>query len=269
MLAATLALALSSLQMVAAGHALRQTRLDATGVVKGLHFKHRLRVCNAYPDAEALDVYSGEDEKLTSDEALAYNRCGEFRAPLTAGDRIDFKFGSMTAGSFAVADLPKYDAILLLVIHRHDLLSTAVSFESHIFASLLNAQVAVIDTYKGNRTASVRIMDAQGSGQSSRSEELRFDSVVAVNPGRYEVEFENQNGEATTKGELVAVNRESYIVLRTGLEATNGKSFPQEIVVFPKSDPAQLESSARAARPLAVVLLPVFMSIVTAAMGVA
>merc|ERR1719337_270200 len=80
---------------------------------------------------------------------MPYRSCREFTEQLLAGDKLDCKVGDVTAGTFSVSDLPSNDAVLLLVIHRHDTLSTAVSFQSHVFANLLNPQVAIIDTYKG------------------------------------------------------------------------------------------------------------------------
>merc|ERR550537_186176 len=103
-------------------------RSGATGFVRALEFKHRLRACNAYPYAAALDVYRGRSEKLT-EEPMPYKACKEFVAPLKAGDKLEFKVGDAGAGTFSVSDLPNNDAVLLLVIHRHDTLSTAVSFE--------------------------------------------------------------------------------------------------------------------------------------------
>merc|ERR1719281_1827031 len=152
------------------------------GFVRALEFKHRLRVCNAYPYAAALDVYRGKSEKLTSDGSMAYKGCKEFVAPLKAGDKLAFKVGDASAGTFSVSDLPNNDAVLLLVIHRHDTLSTAVSFESHVFANLLNAQVAIIDTYKGAARSTPKIMDENSKTKAAdtRSEELRYNSVVAV-----------------------------------------------------------------------------------------
>merc|ERR1719497_298043 len=143
-----------------------------SGFIRGLEFKHRLRVCNAYPYAAALDVFRGRSERLTGDAPMPYKSCREF------------KVGDANAGSFSVSELPNNDAVLLLVVHRHDTVSTAVSFESHVFANLLNSQIAVIDTYKGAAKAMPRILDSKRTSSKgpSRSEELRYDSVVAVNP---------------------------------------------------------------------------------------
>lgn len=234
--------------------ALRHGR--AQGFVKALEFKHRLRVCNAYPYSAALDVIRGKGERLTGDEPMAYKSCRDFLSPLKAGDKLEFKVGDASAGTFAVSDLPNNDAVLLLVIHRHDTMSTAVSFESHVFANLLNAQVAIIDTYKGAARATPRISDAEAQNKkSSRSEELRYNSVVAVNPGVYEVELMGQDGELKSKSRLVALNRESYVVLRTGVEAQQGPSYAQELVVFPESDAKVLHSGAVQRNPLLVFLV--------------
>jgi hypothetical protein len=228
------------------GHVLLAGRSKSSGFIRGLEFKHRLRVCNAYPYAAALDVFRGH-EKLTSDAAMQYKACKDFMSPLKAGDKLEFKVGDANAGSFSVSDLPNNDAVLLLVIHRHDTSSTAVSFESHVFANLLNAQVAVIDTYKGKAKALPRILDSKKSAANkglARSEELRYDSVVAVNPGVYEVDLTGPSGEKLAKRELVALNRESYVILRTGVESEHGSSFPEELVIYPQSDLKSLPSGA-------------------------
>lgn len=218
------------------------------GFIRGLEFKHRLRVCNAYPYAAALDVFRGRSERLTGEDPMPYKSCRDFMSPLKAGDKLEFKVGDANAGSFSVSDLPNNDAVLLLVVHRHDTLSTAVSFESHVFANLLNAQIAVIDTYKGSAKGSPRILDSKKTNAKStpRSEDLRYDSVVAVNPGVYEVDLAGPAGEVKAKSELVALNRESYVVLRTGVESKQGESFPEELVIFPHS---QIPSGASALRP--------------------
>jgi len=216
----------------------------AAGFVRALEFKHKLRVCNAYPYTAALDVFRGRHEKLTG-KALPYKACEDFASPLQSGDKLEFKVGDASAGTFAVSDLPNNDAVLLLVVHRHDVHSTAVSFESHMFANLQNAQVAVIDTFKGEARGVPRIMDVKPvAGKSSRSEELRYDSVVAISPGVYNVELDGQDGKAEAKSEFAALAHQSYVILRTGVESDTGPSYPQELVVFPQSDVSKLRSAA-------------------------
>eukprot|EP00747_Dinoflagellata_sp_TGD_P125042 gnl/TRDRNA2_/TRDRNA2_174096_c1_seq6.p1 gnl/TRDRNA2_/TRDRNA2_174096_c1~~gnl/TRDRNA2_/TRDRNA2_174096_c1_seq6.p1 ORF type:complete len:258 (-),score=62.55 gnl/TRDRNA2_/TRDRNA2_174096_c1_seq6:62-835(-) len=243
------------LALLAAAHAGQSGSLRAEGFVRSLEFKHRLRVCNAYPYNAALDVYRGKSEKLTSDGAMPYKTCKDFSTPLKAGDKLEFKVGDASAGTFSVSDLPNNDAVLMLVIHRHDTLSTAVSFESHVFANLLNAQIAIIDTYKGRARSAARIMDAKDS-KHARSEELRYDSVVAVNPGTYEVLLAGEDGSTKAKDQLVALNRESYVVLRTGVEAQQGPVYPQELVVYPKS----VEPKKAGAATTTVMLAPLLIA---------
>jgi len=269
MLRLTMCLALCTVAAAAVEH--KQAMLRHVGktesFVRALEFNHRLRVCNAYPYAATLDVYRGKGEKLTGDSPMAYKACRDFVSPLKAGDKLEFKVGDASAGTFAVSDLPKSDAVLFLVIHRHDTLSTAVAFESHVFASLQNAQIAIIDTYKGVARGTAKIMDASAlvavkdtkdakdTKAAPRSEELRYDSVVAVNPGIYEVALAGQDGETKAQSQLVALNHESYVVLRTGVEAQQGTSYPEELVVYPQSDAKALHSSALGAHVPVLLLL--------------
>jgi len=256
-LAACLLLLVAATNAANVKGSLRQ-KAGVNGFVRALEFKHRLRVCNAYPYAGSLDVFRSK-EKLT-DDAMPYKACKDFMSPLQAGDKLVFKVGEASAGTFSVSDLPNNDAVLLLVIHRHDTLSTAVSFESHVFANLLNAQVAVIDTYKGRALAAPRIRDAasHSKGSDSRTEDLRYRSVVAVNPGVYDVELDDKEGKSFGKSQLVALNRESYIILRVGVDAQQGPKYAQELVVYPQSDPALLHSGAVSHGVFAALVAAVF-----------
>jgi len=214
--------------------------------ISSLQFKLTLRICNAYPYTHPMDVYLGE-EKLT-ESALAYKKCGEYNPTVKVGDKLDFKVGESSAGSFTVSELPSNDATLVLIIYRHDTQSTAVSFESHVFSNLLNAQVAVLDAYRGSAKAVPKIQDInqkQDKDFVQRSEELRYNSVVAVNQGLYEVVLHATDGEAKARHQLVAINRESYLVVRVGVEAAEGQAFPQELMVYPESDPRALGGAAK------------------------
>jgi hypothetical protein len=208
---------------------------NSEGLVRSLEFKHRLRVCNAYPNAGSLlDVYRGGTEKFT-DSPLPYKSCKDFASTLKSGDKLDFKVGEAAQGSFSVAELPENDAVLLLVVRRHDEKSSSVAFDSHVFANVEGVQLAVIDTYKGKERATPRIKDSN----HTKSEELRYNAVVAVKEGKYDLELDDQEGRSRAKSSFVALNHESYVVLRTGA----GEGFPEQLVVFPQSDPAQLPKS--------------------------
>lgn len=236
---------------------------EAKSFVRALEFQHRLRVCNAYPYSAAIDVYRGASERLTGNAPMKYKACRDFSAPLQSGDKLEFKVGDAIAGTFAVADLPNNDAVLLLVIHRHDAVSTAVSFESHVFANLNNAQVAILDTYKGKAKSTPRIMDEDNADQKheERSEELRFDSVVAVNPGIYKLQLTNEKGMEESQGRLVAVNHESYVVIRAGVEAEQGQTYPQELIIWPQSDPADIHSGAMSRTAFSALVFAVIASL--------
>lgn len=192
--------------------------------------QHRLRVCNAYPYQTPLNVYIGD--ALITDPAMAYKECREFEPQLHAGDRIDFRFLESSAGTFVVKDLPATDAVLMLVIYRHGVDTTAVTFESHVFANLLNAQIAVLDTYKGSEKAELRIQDLQES-DTARSELLSPNTVVAVNAGKYEVVLVGSDGSTKARSDLTVENRESSVVIRCGVQPVQGRAYPQEMIVFP------------------------------------
>jgi hypothetical protein len=209
---------------------------------------HKLRICNAYPDRGAIDVFHG-DTRLTS-APMEYKECQEFASPVKVGDKLKFEVDGIRAGHFAVSDLPEGDAVLVLVVFRHDTVSQAVAFESHVFANLINAQIAVLDAYRGPSGAGTTpaIRDPSGSKPGgSRVEALHYDSVVAVNPGVYEVVLQGPNGHIKAKKELVALNRESYIVVRCGVEPQKGQASPQELIVFPHSDAKVLTGSGSSA----------------------
>jgi len=209
----------------------------AKGFVRALAFEFKLRICNAYPAEDKLAVSKGKDDLVKGEEALAYQSCVDLKPDLKAGDKLDFKLGGSEAGTFTITDLPQNDATLLLVVHRHDVQSSTVSFESHVFANLQNSQIAVIDAYTGTSKSVVKIQDHQEKESKSlpRQEELRYDSVVAVNPGDYECVLYDAAGKEKSKARLVALGKESYIVLRTGVEDTS-KPYEQSLVVYPKSD---------------------------------
>merc|ERR1740130_589970 len=136
-------------------------------------------------------------------------------------------------GTFSVGELPQNDAVLMIVVHRHDMVSTAMSFESHVFANSERAQVAVIDTYKGTMKSTPQIEESfykditdPKTFKPQHKEMLRYDSVVGVEEGRYNVELlGDADAKIMSKVDLVALNHESYIVIRAGCDSKNGKEW--------------------------------------------
>lgn len=208
--------------------------------IRTLEFKQVLRVCNTYPFNQALDVWDSKT-KLTQ-EPIGYKECQDLTSTLKTGTKIDFKVADSIVGTFTISELPQSNAVLLMVIHRHDTVSTAVSFESHVFSDSNQAQVAVIDTYKGLATSDLRIQDHKNATET-RSEILRYSSVVAVTPGMYDLVLQAE-GKQVAIAQLVAEQHQAYVVIRCGVEAKQGQAYPQELLVFPHSDPKEFEKSS-------------------------
>lgn len=229
-----------------------------------------LMICNGYAYPKALDVVQVRSgHRLTDREgAIAYKDCRNFHLPLKEGEQLDFKAGDLVVGTFFASGLPRTNASLLLIPHRKEPRSLAITFESHAFADLKTAQVAVIDAYASgvNRSrsnlGSVRIMDS-GSGssaQSKRAESLRFNSVVALNPGSYQLSLSSEQGQNVS---LSASRQDKYVVMRVGNALPEGEghnsssrgsseaSFPVELVVFPRNAMLQQHRSGSptSARP--------------------
>jgi len=232
--------------------------------------KHKLRICSAYPDRGTIDVFHG-DTRLTS-TPMEYKECHEFASPMKVGDKLRFEVDGVLAGHFAVSDLPEGDAVLVLVVFRRDTTSRAVAFESHVFANLINAQIAVLDAYRGPGGAGTTpaIRDPSGATKpgGARVEALHYDSVVAVNPGVYEVVLQGPDGRVKTTRELVALNRESYIVVRCGVEPRAGQAYPQELIVFPHSESRALIGSGSWS-PRGASLLVTGVTVLAVAVGTA
>lgn len=224
---------------------------------------HRLRICNAYPNRLPLDVFEGHRRKLTENEPLAYKACRDFLVVLKVGAQLDFSLGGHSAGIFVVQSLPSDRSVLLLVVRRtHDADSNAVAFTSHLFAPHEGVQVAVVDAYTGTERAlaSVGHVWPQKQGETASKQLLKYNSMVTLGEGMYDVNISRTDGHAMQRSQLVALNHESYVILRTGLEADEGDSFPDELVVYPLSDASHLP------KPSGAQAKPWFLSAVIAAM---
>lgn len=210
--------------------------------------KHKLRICNAYPHMASLAVFrsnSSSAESLTSNEPIEYRSCRDFKTELKNRDTLDFRHDQTDVGSFSVLESPEDSAVLLLVIHSRDQSSTAAAFLSHVFADRAGTQLAIIDAYVGPAKASAHIRDTrqvQVKFGTDRDEELPFNTVVAINPGAYGLVFKGEDNETKVRGDLIAIHGETYVVLRIGA----GSAHPEEMVVYPTSDPMAMFGGARA-----------------------
>jgi len=223
--------------------------------VRSLSFKYTLRVCNAYPFSSAIDAYMESSGEKLNDEPMVYKTCKDFTPRVFRGDRVDFKIGDASVGTFTISELPNNDAVLLMVVYRHDVHTNAVAFESHVFSNVASAQVAVLDVYKGrqhkselrvSRASKRKDTDNDFPADVPQSELLQYDSVVALDSDVYNLALVGARDNKTRgEKELVVLPREDYIVIRCGVNAEDGPDYPEELIVFPYSDKAALAGSMR------------------------
>lgn len=208
--------------------------------------QHSLLICNAYASPDKVEIMKvSTRQDLTDGNPLDYKQCRDFSLSLQEGEQLDFKAGGLDVGTFFATGLPKTAASLLLIPHRRSPRSVGCTFESHAFADVKSPQIAVIDAYRGksaNKTASVRIMEnmaASGDKASTEpvEEELKFNSVVAVNPGKYQIALTGTDGKTSGGAPLNADGSTKFVVMRLGAddESHSGGRYPQELVVFPKN----------------------------------
>jgi len=200
-----------------------------------------LRVCNAFGHSEPLQLLhwpghhhadSVKVNNLTSKVGLlGYKGCNEWAVDLRRGDSLEFLQSSAHLGSFSVSSVPQWDTLLLLVIHRRKSSSRA-AFASHVFAKSNTAQVAVLDMYEGRSKGHLVIQEdkpeeTNAKKLSALSEELSYDSVVALDGGKYICKL--VGGVQPQQVAMTAQKGESYVAMRVG----EGKN--EEILVFPTS----------------------------------
>lgn len=202
--------------------------------------QQHLTVCNAYRGSDPLNIMHVDHRvQLTKDKPLKYKECQEFTLPLMDGDRLDFKAGGKDVGTFHATSMPKASASLLLIPRHREGSSKALAFDSHAFADLKSPQIAVVDAYHGNESTTPHIienLEEVEEGKPPLTEALRFGSVVAVAPGKYNVALLGQNATADlTVAPLQAGTRAKCVIMRVGGGKFQGLAFPQELVVFPNS----------------------------------
>merc|ERR1719265_1303966 len=105
--------------------------------------------------------------------------------------------------------------------------------------------------YRGAEQGTVKIEDKKDA-KYSRSEELRYDSVVAVNPGVYQCVLMGTDGKEQSRASLVAKEKKSYVVFRAGVE---GDKYKPELVVYPKDEAPKSGASGASFFALFVALI--------------
>jgi len=224
-----------------------------------------LIICNAYANVRGLHVANlRTQQRLTAAGPLAFKGCSSFTQALQEGDRLEFKAGDLSVGIFRTTGLPKSTTSLLLIPHRRDHNSMNAAFESHAFDSADGPQVAVVDAYRGKEVGLIKIADSveevsdtsAGGAEATatprprrrRKEGLKYNSVVTLRPGKYDVLLEGKDEAGSLSSARLLVSQGTYVIMRTGNQpepanrtvAGQQASFSQELVVFPQGSGAVL-----------------------------
>jgi hypothetical protein len=213
-------------------------------IAKAPEVEHQLTVCNAYASQNFLEIVQvSTRELLTENQPLAYKQCRDFTLPLREGEQLDFKVGDLDVGTFFANGLPKSSASLLLIPQRKSPSAVSCSFQSHAFADVQSPQIAVIDAYRGKSgkaPGAVKIMESvapsgnkDAVAEEAMEEELKFNSVMAVNPGKYKISLTGTTSISNPAAPLNAVGSAKFVVMRLGNE--DESAYPQELVVFPNA----------------------------------
>jgi len=239
----------ASLLGVAAGLAIESVNdAGSRSIVKDVdgNVTHSLIICNAYANTKALEVYSLTKQMKLTVEPLAYKGCREMSLELEEGERLDFKAGGLSIGTFHCTGLPRTSAKLLLVPHRHSISALAASFASHAYSdSPGSSQLAVVDAYSGGAVGGVQIH--QGRKRSKSGDEvLKPGTVVALSVGEYQVELTDSENKALITVPVTVGAETKHVALRVGVEG----SYAQELVVFPNAKAAIYHSGSARVCPV-------------------
>mmetsp|Transcript_79320 Transcript_79320/g.139996 ORF Transcript_79320/g.139996 Transcript_79320/m.139996 type:complete len:328 (+) Transcript_79320:98-1081(+) len=221
---------------------------------------HVLRVCNAFPSFDNLTVVR-KSQLLTGAEPMQYKTCRDLNGShLLEGDELQMDIGAGVSHTFEIGELPKRDSLLVLVVYRHLRSFMDMSFHSHVFEKWTDgsAQLAVMDTYDGSSSLSLRIAHDVGIDEAhgvGGSEELKYNNVVAVNAGDYRISLQGKESESKESKikdlvDFVGLANQTYIVLRVGgvnstAKGSDVNAFPEELMVFPQSRHRDLKDGHR------------------------
>eukprot|EP00933_Yihiella_yeosuensis_P020161 TRINITY_DN1623_c0_g1_i1.p1 TRINITY_DN1623_c0_g1~~TRINITY_DN1623_c0_g1_i1.p1 ORF type:complete len:270 (+),score=62.80 TRINITY_DN1623_c0_g1_i1:113-922(+) len=166
---------------------------------------YKLRVCNAYSTAEALQVFM---DARDTNKPVQYQACADYDADLSKGMRIGFKNDGMNVGAFAVNEVPFSAGRLLLVAHNAKAESDDIAFKSHVFGSSLDAQVAMVDL--SQEGAPFILTDGK------ESDKLTADHVVELGEGVWQVSQQGSPKGLKGKTGFEFKAGQDYVIMRTG-----------------------------------------------------
>jgi len=193
--------------------------LAGTQVQDDVVTTHNLTICNAYADHKPLSIYTvGNKAKLT-EEPLQYKACKLVSLELAEGERVDFKLGGLSVGTFRATGLPYVSSNLLLVPYHRSNDTMSAAFASHMFSAADDrAQVAVVDAYTGSTTGALKIQQGRSKNQR-KTADLKSGSSIKVNAGSYQIGLDDAHGKRIKTALLEAADHASYVVMRVGSES--------------------------------------------------
>jgi len=211
---------------------------------------HNLTICNGYADRKPLSVYTMTNKAKLTENPLDYKVCKMISLELGEGERLDFKLGGLSVGTFRATGLPYTPANLLLVPYHKDTKTMSASFASHAFSAMEGSQVAVIDAYVGNVNNTMQIQTKSRSNRQSG--ELKPGASISIPPNVYSVFLSNERGRHLKELKLDAVPSTRYVVMRVGSEADGHE---EDLVVSPATGNEKEEGSGSLRSGLGVFAL--------------
>lgn len=208
--------ALAFLFLTSAGAALR--------VQDGI--QHNLTICNAYAENKPLSVYTVNNKAKLTEEPLKYKACKAIVLELAEDERVDFKLGGLSVGTFHVGHLPFASSNLLLVPYRKGNGTMAATFYSHTFSvGHDRSEIAIVDAYDGSDKRALKI--GQAARRQTEAADLKGNTVVSVAPGAYKVSMDDSSRGAQAVA-LAAAEGGNHVVMRVG----GDDGLPAELVVW-------------------------------------
>ncbi|CAK0863554.1 unnamed protein product [Prorocentrum cordatum] len=210
---------------MAAVRALTLIALASAGAALQVHdgIQHNLTVCNAYAENKPLSVYTVNQKAKLTEEPLHYKACKEIVLELADSERIDFKLGGLSVGTFHVGNLPFAPTSLLLVPYRKGNGTMAATFYSHAFSvAQESSQLAVVDAYDGSAPGALKIAFAKG--RAKESAQLKPGTAVNLAPGAYQVSLDDSSSKSVKTVALSATDGGKHVAMRVG----GSDGLPQE-----------------------------------------
>jgi len=186
---------------------------------------HNLTVCNAYADHKPLSVYTVTNRAKLTEEPLPYKACKQVSLELSESERIDFRLGGLSVGTFRVTGLPYVSANLLLVPYHKSNDTMSAAFASHMFsAAEEKAQVAVVDAYSGSESGLLKVQRPKDRKWAN----MKHGSSIKMDAGSYQVVLSDKDGKNIKLAKLETAEHARYVVMRVGSESDG---HAQELVV--------------------------------------